>query len=617
MKTNIILILTIAFLWISSPAYAGQPGLDIPILNYHDVGKTNSPFSVTKETLSDHFKIIKEQGYQPISADQYLAAKNGQASLPPKAILLTFDDGYISFYNEVFPLLKEFKYPAMLALVTSWQQNGAPADIGPIVNWGQVRELEASGLVTIASHSHNMHQFQVTNKFNDTSQAMSSSTFKNGEYESLVEYKQRINRDMELTQSILEENLGHRSKYFVWPYGEYTAYSAQAAKDNGFEVLFALNDNAADSSANSLSIKRTIIYGNPNKESFLKLLANSADTVKPVRAAQLDLDLLYCQSASEFASNMDAAVQLLRRSQVNTVFLQAFADDKGTGNIEEVYFHTTAAPVKADLFSHAASLLKKEGFQVYAWVPTLSGQWLLKDHAEDEVQAIDDKHHGWYKRATPFSSRVQQELKNLFRDLAAYSPIDGILFQDDVYLNDYEDNSPAARAAFKSAFGLELSAEHLKNHDTALKWANLKAETLNKLTLELADEVRKFHPRLKVARNIYPIVITNSDAFEWIGQRYGDYLKLYDYTVVMAYPYLEKVPEPNIWLKQLAHQALTDPKTADKVIFKLQAYDWDKRRWLSTSILNEQASLLKTNGSLHLAYYPLNIYSNKKEALPY
>ena len=51
------------------------------------------------------------------SVDDLLAARDGRKALPEKAVLLTFDDGYESFYTRVFPILKAFRFPAVLALV--------------------------------------------------------------------------------------------------------------------------------------------------------------------------------------------------------------------------------------------------------------------------------------------------------------------------------------------------------------------------------------------------------------------------------------------------------------------------------------------------------------------
>lgn len=95
------------------------------VLTYHDVvegkvsGQTDTP-TVSRSKLIEHFDWLKNNGYTPVSWRQIKEAEAGKGSLPEKPILLTFDDGYLSFYQTVFPLLQQYRYPAVLAVVTSW-----------------------------------------------------------------------------------------------------------------------------------------------------------------------------------------------------------------------------------------------------------------------------------------------------------------------------------------------------------------------------------------------------------------------------------------------------------------------------------------------------------------
>ena len=70
--------------------------------------------------LIKHFNWLKENGYNVISWQQVIDAENGKGTLPDNAVLLSFDDGYETMYNVVFPLLKAYNYPAVFAPVTGW-----------------------------------------------------------------------------------------------------------------------------------------------------------------------------------------------------------------------------------------------------------------------------------------------------------------------------------------------------------------------------------------------------------------------------------------------------------------------------------------------------------------
>ncbi len=80
--------------------------------------KTKLPTSVLCQwtsALREQFARLRENGYQPVSIAQIREAHQGGKPLPEKAVVLTFDDGYQSFYTRVFPILQAFQWPAVWA----------------------------------------------------------------------------------------------------------------------------------------------------------------------------------------------------------------------------------------------------------------------------------------------------------------------------------------------------------------------------------------------------------------------------------------------------------------------------------------------------------------------
>lgn len=99
------------------------------MLSYHDVADDAADqryVAVRTSALNEQISWLRDNDYQPISVQQILDAHDGKAVLPPKAVLLTFDDGYSSFYTRVWPLLKAYNWPALWAPVGSWVN--APAN---------------------------------------------------------------------------------------------------------------------------------------------------------------------------------------------------------------------------------------------------------------------------------------------------------------------------------------------------------------------------------------------------------------------------------------------------------------------------------------------------------
>src|ERR1700722_3010165 len=77
-------------------------------------------YTTSTRHLAAHFDWLRSHGYHVISLQQLINARTEHGTLPDKAVLLTFDDGLRSTYTTVFPLLKAFKFPAVMAVVGAW-----------------------------------------------------------------------------------------------------------------------------------------------------------------------------------------------------------------------------------------------------------------------------------------------------------------------------------------------------------------------------------------------------------------------------------------------------------------------------------------------------------------
>ena len=85
---------------------------------------------------------------------------------------------------------------------------------------------------------------------------------------------------------------------------------------------------------------------------------------------------------------------------------------------------------------------------------------------------------------------------------------------------------------------------------------------------------------------------------------------IYDYTVIMAYPFMEDVKRPKRWLSQLVEEAAAYPHGLEKTVFKVQTYDWKRKEWIKTSTLNQWLKTLIASGAFNIAYYPDDYINN-------
>ncbi|WP_017300629.1 polysaccharide deacetylase family protein [Nodosilinea nodulosa] len=252
----------------------------VPVLMYHDVLEPKEVFfDLTPAEFEAQLQTILEHGLTPISADQLVQHLRTGSSLPEKPVLLTFDDGYVGHYENVYPLLKKYHVPATF-FVFPGKVDGKVAGRSTLT-WEQLKIMAADPLVTIASHS-------VTHPAD-----MRALSDEDLAYE-VVESKRR-----------LESELGIPIHYFGYPTGHYDERVAQAVADAGYLAAFTMreqNEQFAGASESLLAIERfgqsnlptlldTAWGGPPEAGAAPVAVANSAFSFNtPVELKKIDLD---------------------------------------------------------------------------------------------------------------------------------------------------------------------------------------------------------------------------------------------------------------------------------------------------------------------------------------
>jgi len=613
---SIIFLLILLFIPISAA------GADkFIVLCYHDIPEVAfTPYDVPQHIFIKQLEYLRQNGYTFISPEEIRQAKQGRFTLPDKAVLLTFDDGYLSFYNFVFPFLKLYKIPAVISIATSWIDQPDKQISNQLMSWKQIKEVIDSGLVFISSHTHDLHKEIVYNSAGNVGPASSLFHFdpQTKNYETEEMFSQRIAADLQESIRIIQKETGKRPHLLTWPYGEFNNLSLIEAQKLGFEIIFTLESGFADLKHLERT-NRNMITNELGIPYFIQALKkNFADKPK-IRAVQIDLDLIVNPASYEESDrNLGLLIERLVALGVNTVFLQGFCDMEGTGNIRAVYFPNRVLPVKMDFLSHAVHQIRIRGIKVYVWMPVLSFE-LPDAKLNDDLKVREYKDGkvkittSWYRRLSPFDKRTLELVRNLYRDLAAHVQLDGILFQDDLYLTDEEDFHPAALQSFEELHGIKLTPPKLPEERIQEKWLSLKTNILIQHTQELIDLVREYRPGAKFARNIYSEVVINPKAQNWFSQNFADFLKNYEYTVIMAYPQMERIKnlrEIKGWFLKLKEE-VDRHNAKEKVLFKIQSYDWQEKSWLKEKTLQKEIKFLLANGINHLGYYPDDVFKNK------
>jgi len=596
------------------------------VLCFHDIVKemtaTSEPDDVTADNLIIYFSWLKANDYKVVSLQDVLIAKKGGKPLPDKAVVLTFDDGYQSFYTYALPLLKIFQYPATLAIVGSWLDvsskgtvfyGGKQVSRSKFLSLPELKEIANSGLVEIASHTYNLHRGILANAEGNDMPALTTFAYnkETKEFESEAHYLGRIKDDLIKNNAWIKQHTGSPPKTIVWPYGRYNSAAQKIAKDLGLEIAITLDDGENLELQPVDSVRRIYLINNPEIDDFVANLRENPPRLE--RVMQVDLDYVYDKDPIQQEKNLGLLLERVKASGVTTVYLQAFADDDGNGVANSLYFKNSYMPVKANILGRVSwQLRSRVGVKVFAWMPLLAfdpGPEKLRDL--DLVQSSDGSKGIGYLRLSPFSERSRKFIKGIYTDLGRYATFEGILIHDDATLSDKEDASSPALQYYAKHWALPPSIAAI-NQDPAFKekWYKAKTQMLTQFSLDMKEAAQQYRKPISLARNYYAEVALNPQSEEWFAQSLPNGLQNYNWVALMAMPYMEKAKNPSQWLNNLVAQTQTLPLANQRLIYELQAKDWRTNRAIPTDELSSWMRTMRIQGIHNFGYYPDDQFTN-------
>lgn len=222
--------------------------INIPILTYHYIGNNPNPLDKIRDNLSVspnefevQMKYIAENGFNTTSLDTMYASLEGKATLPAKSIILTFDDGYIDFYVNAFPILRRFNLHATAFIPT------ALINQGYYMSWDQIKEIDATGLISFQAHT--VYHPDLTSL--NTGQAMG---------------------EISTSKRVLEQQLGKPVNFLAYPYGVSNLTTWQLVKQAGFMGAVGTWTGKTHSQENMFNMPRVKIPGGITLEQFATMI---------------------------------------------------------------------------------------------------------------------------------------------------------------------------------------------------------------------------------------------------------------------------------------------------------------------------------------------------------
>jgi peptidoglycan/xylan/chitin deacetylase (PgdA/CDA1 family) len=235
------------------PAWAMQgPGdIIVPILLYHHIGfslKDENVYYVSPEGFDRQMNLLYQWGYQTISIEYLVRAINAGAELPPKPILLTFDDGSETTYTTALPIMQRYGFTGVSYIVYY------SVGITNYMNAEQIRSLHAAGW-EIGSHSLS--------------------------HTDLTSRPERQEAEIVQSRRRLEALLGVPILSFAYPFGAYNSDSLHYVHSAGYTAAMGLGNESLQGNKNLFYLSRQAVRGSDDLQTFAARL--------PWRQDQYDL----------------------------------------------------------------------------------------------------------------------------------------------------------------------------------------------------------------------------------------------------------------------------------------------------------------------------------------
>ncbi|MBU7320513.1 polysaccharide deacetylase family protein [Paenibacillus oleatilyticus] len=233
----------------------------VAVLMYHHVHATDEGgITITPQLFKDQISHLQKLGYHFIRLHQFKQYLNG-SPVPHNAVLLTFDDGYESVYENVYPFLKQQHIPMVNFIMTETLPQ--VPHLPPTMTTQQLSIMsKETDLVENQSHTDALHH--KTNNDDPDGDAYFTSKLptSNGTIETDEQYHTRIVEDAKRSRQQLHPVNKHAVDVVAYPFGIYTDTAIQYYQEGGFNYGFTIVEAMATRHADSMKIPR-INAGSP------------------------------------------------------------------------------------------------------------------------------------------------------------------------------------------------------------------------------------------------------------------------------------------------------------------------------------------------------------------
>ncbi len=221
----------------------------VPILVYHNMdAQPKGRLVQSAASFEQQMRYLKTEGYRTLTLAEFLEFTRLNRQLPKKSVVLTFDDGYKSFKQFAYPVLKELGFTATLFVYTDYVGAGRNA-----LSWSDIKALQAEGF-DIQAHSK------------------THGDLRRAPGETQAQFDQRMQAELAQPRELFRRQLGQAPETIAYPYGRWDADVLKHVKGAGYVAAFTVRRQGNPAFVSPLTIHRSQIYADMTLDDFAKNL---------------------------------------------------------------------------------------------------------------------------------------------------------------------------------------------------------------------------------------------------------------------------------------------------------------------------------------------------------
>lgn len=226
----------------------------VPVLLYHEItADAVSPkgMIVPLHEFREQMMLLLDSGYTAITAGQLQSHLAGRGTMPSRPVLITFDDGYESVYTLAYPVLRDLGLRATAFVV------GTTLRTPNHMTFEQIREMTASGIIEVASHTYAGH--------GGTADAPDIRSWTEDD----------VIADLSTLTAVLRAEKVPMAPAFAYPFGDPSAALESAVNKAGFTIAFTTENGMASRTVSLLRQRRITVWPGSDGALFLRMLEPS------------------------------------------------------------------------------------------------------------------------------------------------------------------------------------------------------------------------------------------------------------------------------------------------------------------------------------------------------